>query len=152
MHKSLIQKPFLVLLVFFALNLIGVSSIFGLESSLAIIQFDGIQDSYSRHDIIEFEIHNQTGNDLLFYCAVEKEIDGQWREVVPSIDAVRVSKSVKLNEIPPNKTRQLVWDRDKESFYPDIDSGMFRFKLEILDKQDKTTIGSVYSKAFKVSP
>ena len=122
-----------------------------LGKSSTMINFNGIQDLYSEHDLIEFELHNSSDDNLFFYCVVEKKIEGHWREVVPSIAATKVSKSVKLSEIAPNQTQRLIWDRSKQKFYPAINLGVFRFKLEILDHQEKKSIGRVFSKEFEIS-
>ena len=124
---------------------------FASRETSTMLTFTGIHNSYSEHELIEFEIHNSSDDNLFFYCAVEKQFDGDWREAVPSIAATKVSKLVKLSEIAPNQTQRLIWDRNKQEFYSALNFGVFRFKLEIFDHQEKKAIDRVFSREFIIS-
>ena len=125
------------------------------ENTQDLISFIGLEDSYVTGQLIEFYIKNDTKAPLFFYCSLEENIEGQWREIILSIQETKITKSIRLWKIEPNKKYKLVVDPNKEVFkslvrlkkLPDY-SGRFRFRVEVIEEPAKGSIAKIYSKEF----
>jgi hypothetical protein len=151
MRNSLVIKLMMAIFICLPLMASAMSSISVSESSSNLLSLSGIKDSYPAHSLIEIEVHNDSDEVLFFYCAVEKKIEGNWREVVPSVEASKVSKAVELKKISPNQSQKLIWNRDQQEFYhAAIKSGAFRFRIEIIEEREKKATGRISSQEFEI--
>ena len=134
----------------FTHNVYGMSLSSDIGKQITIIEFSCIGDLYYIDDSIEFGLKNNSKKDIFIYCAVEKNIMGDWHEVIPSIELNKISKAVKLSRILPNQMQQFIWNIKQQNIYYTIDSGVYRFKFEIFEQKEIKSIGVVFSKEFRI--
>ncbi len=150
------KRPFLLvcmLLISILLTLDGNTISCGLDplngSNLLVIS--GMKEVYSVQEPIDFVVNNNTNKTLFFSCPVEKKIDGNWREIISSIDAKDFAKKTRIWELAPKKLFKLSWNRkEQQTFSPLVATGVFRFKFEIMAKPGRELIGKMFSNEFEV--
>lgn len=145
-------KTLIFILVFF-LSLVSMCFGQNKESDQDLMSFIDIKDSYATGQPIGFYIQNNSHKPLYYYCTMEKKFNDQWEEFVYSIQAEKISKSVKLRKIEPHKKSKIILDPNKKGFKvfkPLFASGSFRFRLEVLEEIGKETL-PVFSKEFTIT-
>ena len=149
MIRSYIKNFFFTVIIYLTLVNCAMSANNDLEKK-TVLAFYGLTENYNIPNKIEFSLYSNADKNLFFYCAVEKKIGGNWREIVPSIDATKVSKAAKLTKIEPNQSHHLTWNYKKQTFYSGISPGVFRFKITFFEDPEKSTPEKIYSDEFEL--
>lgn len=158
MNKSFINKSFFVLIIYVTLNACAMSPGQTSEQQSDLMSFSGLKEAYNVQETIKFWLHNNTDEVLWFSCALEKKIEGQWREVFHSIEEEWTSKKTILSEIKPQQSHGLSWDHRKLYSLPRLRTGIFRFRVEAFREKASrepsngslVPFGTFYSQEFKV--
>ena len=142
------MKNYLIIFIIFHYTTLFASSL-----DIKYVSISGnFENKYIKNQKVEFNIKNETDNVLYFYCSVEKNINGIWREIIPSIDSTEIRKSVKLNRLMQREEKKITWIPEKQDFYfSGIQyQGEYHILINIYEELNAKRINIISSDSFDI--
>ncbi|SRR6266568_794096 len=94
---------------------------------------------------LHISVTNRMANTIHFLCSIEREINGEWREIVLDVSNVKPSKSAKVQRLDPHKTVDFVWPRKTYVSFLPSSEGIVRVKVVPTDRDGAPAKQAIYS-------
>jgi hypothetical protein len=75
--------------------------------------FDGLDSTYEVGQDVTASVVNRSDRSFYFYCTVEAQLEGQWREIMYSIDQPVPTPAIDLKRIAPGESATISWPADQ---------------------------------------
>jgi hypothetical protein len=111
------------------------------------LRVEGLNSEYTGTDHIAFTIVNLGDAPVFVGVAVERHIEGAWREVTYAISRKDPVKGTMLTELLPGARVVRIWD----SAQLPIEPGDYRLRLELRDPEKRDALAVEYSRVFGIT-
>lgn len=116
------------------------------HSKAGALAVEGLEAEYEGTEYVEFTLVNAGDTQAFVAIAVERLVEGSWREVTYSISVSDPTKGTRLAHLPPRGRKVQIWD----SVQLPIQPGTYRFLFELRDPEKREPIAVEHSRAFEV--